>query len=134
MEHGPDPEAIIQQLPAGLQGLFKETWRFADKAHLEAELRSQERILNTLKKTKAFAVNATPEEKKTIGRVLNLLHAPMPPDPHMPPGSMGQEPPGMGTTPPSHMPQNMDLIQMIDQMMDDIRQSIKTIKQELSSM
>ncbi|MDP6040901.1 MAG: hypothetical protein QGG64_20290 [Candidatus Latescibacteria bacterium] len=128
-EHGPNPEELISKLPQALQGTFKETWKFSERAHMEAELKSQEHILKTLSETKKYVTKASEEEKKQIAQVLMAFHM----------GGGEQGGPGGPGMPGEHggpmgLPQDADINDVIDQMIKDVTRDMEEIKKMLSTM
>ena len=127
----PNPEELIDKLPKALQGTFKETWKFSERAHMEAELKSQEHILATLAQTKKYVAAASDEEKKQIGQVLMFFHmggGEGGPGEHGMPGEHGSP---MGQP---QMPKDGNINTLIDMMIKDVTRDMAEIKKMLSTM
>ena len=122
-EHSPNPEEAISKLPKALQGTFTETWKFSERAHMEAELKSQEKILKTLMETAKYVATASDAEKKQIAQVLMFFH--------MDSGEKGGPGGPMGQP---QMPANANINDLIKKMTQDVTQDMAEIKKMLSTM
>ena len=125
-EHGPNPEEAIARLPQALQGTFKSTWKFSERAHMEAELKSQEKIIKTLMETTKYVGTASEEEKKQIAQVLMFFH--MGGGEHGGSGEHG----GPGGAP--QMPENANVEDLIKKMMEEVSNDMAELKKALSEM
>jgi hypothetical protein len=134
-EHGPNPEEAIAKLPQALQGTFTSTWKFSERAHMEAELKTQEHIIKTLMETAKYVARASDEEKKQIAQVLMFFHMgggePGGPGEHGGPGGPGG-PGGHGG--PPQMPENASVEDLIKKMVEEVNNDMAELKKALSEM
>ncbi|MDA0747256.1 MAG: hypothetical protein O2954_12110, partial [bacterium] len=135
----PNPQKLIETLPAGLQPSFNKTLateREAEKAHMDAELKMLTSVRQTLEETKRYLVKASDAEKDQILQVLSFFDRQGPQDgPGMGPGGSGMGGPGMGQgrgAGKATSPANAE--DLVRKMIEDTDREIENLKQMMQEM